>query len=197
MKCQKCSKTAAVHLTELAKDSGGKTQLVEIHLCLPHAIEAGLVAPGSEVLPQLLNTSPVMSQKKASSPAQMEDLEPTSLAPNSPDETGLVPTRSTKSADTEACPICGLSWAQFKQGGIFGCSHDYTQFEARVLPLLKRAQEGAHQHVGKVPAKMRNRGDDRQVITLRLRRDLQLAIDAENYEQAARLRDELRQIEQN
>lgn len=197
MKCQKCAKTAAVHLTELAKDSSGNTQMVEIHLCLQHAVEAGLVAPGSEVLPQLLNTSPVLSQKKPKVSPSLEDMEPTNIPPQASNETpGLVPARATKSTEPEDCPVCGLSWTQFKHGGLFGCAHDYVQFESRIGPLLKRAQEGAKEHVGKVPTKLRNHGD-RQVVTLRLRRDLQKAIDAENYEKAARLRDELRQIEQN
>ena len=51
MKCQKCAKPAVVHLTEVIADPSGGKRSVEVHLCLAHAVEAGLVAPGSEVLP--------------------------------------------------------------------------------------------------------------------------------------------------
>jgi protein arginine kinase activator len=49
--------------------------------------------------------------------------------------------------------------------------------------------------VGKVPRKKKTQETDRQVTTLRLRRELQKAIDAENYEAAARLRDQLKGLE--
>ena len=95
------------------------------------------------------------------------------------------------------CPICGMSWADFKHAGVMGCGHDYDQFAGKLLPLLKRAQEGATQHVGKVPARQKTPDTDRQVTTLRLRRELQKAVEAENYEQAAQLRDKLRTLEKN
>ena len=66
-----------------------------------------------------------------------------------------------------------------------------------VLPLVRRAHEGATEHVGKVPAKRKSAAADRQVTSLRLRRELQKAVDAENYEQAAQLRDKLRTLEEN
>ena len=53
VKCQKCSNPAVVHLTEVISDGDGVKRAVEIHLCVSHAVEAGLVAPGSEILPQI------------------------------------------------------------------------------------------------------------------------------------------------
>ena len=70
-------------------------------------------------------------------------------------------------------------------------------FAGKLLSLLKRAQEGASEHVGKVPARKKTADADRQVTTLRLRRELQKAVDAENYEAAAQLRDKLRILEEN
>ena len=51
MKCQKCSKPAMIHLTEIITDSAGHKRAVEIHLCLGHAQEAGLVAQGPRLGP--------------------------------------------------------------------------------------------------------------------------------------------------
>jgi protein arginine kinase activator len=72
-----------------------------------------------------------------------------------------------------------------------GCPHDYAHFESKILPLVKRAQEGAVQHTGKVPTKIEHTEMTREVTTTRLRRELQKAIHAERYEDAARLRDAL------
>jgi protein arginine kinase activator len=201
MKCQKCAKPAVVHLTDVVTEPTGIKQAVEIHLCLGHAVEAGLVAPGSELLPQVLTASPVISQKK--NPPVLKEEGPTSIMPLEPaaggSGGGLVVSRPDKASEAEGtgCPICGLTWSQFKHSGLMGCPHDYEQLEGKIEPLLKRAQEGAVQHVGKVPGKHRTEETERQVVSLRLRKELQKAIDAENYEQAARLRDELRELDRN
>lgn len=198
MKCQKCSKPAMVHLTEVIKDSVGTKRAVEIHLCLGHAAEAGLVAPGTELLPppsQMVLGNPF---KKSDVPAGSEGADtglPTALVPVSPTSGELaVVRRKEQAGDPGACPLCGMTWNDFKAAGLMGCAHDYQMFEGRLAALLKRAQEGAAEHVGKVPRKKKTKETDRQVASLRLRRELQKAIDAENYEQAARVRDQLRTL---
>ena len=95
------------------------------------------------------------------------------------------------------CPVCGLTWGKFRQTGLMGCPHDYEFFEGKLSPLLKRAQEGAAEHVGKVPPGKKTAETERQAALLRLRRELQKAIDVENYEEAAKLRDRLRMLEAN
>jgi len=90
-----------------------------------------------------------------------------------------------------------MNWNEFKQAGVMGCGHDYERFAGKLLPLLRRAQEGASEHIGKVPALKQAPDADRQVTTLRLRRELQKAVEAENYEAAAQLRDKLRTLERN
>jgi protein arginine kinase activator len=198
MKCQKCSKPAVVHLTEVVNDTGGVKRAVEIHLCLGHASEAGLVAPGTEYLP----TTPHMSfspHKKSDPKGAGSGADtglPTAIVPSQPASGGLTVARSKEQpADPSSCPICGLTWTSFKTTGLMGCPHDYELFEGKLSPLLKRAQEGATDHVGKVPRKKKTQETDRQVTSMRLRRELQKAIDAENYEQAARLRDQLKTLE--
>jgi protein arginine kinase activator len=84
------------------------------------------------------------------------------------------------------CPDCGLKFMEFRAWGRLGCPHDYRVFARGLLPLLSRAH-GATRHVGKV-AKRRPADSDR----LRLRTKLRDAIAREDYELAARLRDQLR-----
>ncbi|HUO10699.1 MAG TPA: UvrB/UvrC motif-containing protein [Phycisphaerae bacterium] len=197
MKCQKCSKPAVIHLTEIITDSAGAKRAVEIHLCLGHAAEAGLVAPGSEILPQGMAGMGTKKSEPIKPTSAADTGLPTAIVPAAPTSSGgLVVTREKGgSSDPSACPVCGTSWSHFKQSGLMGCSHDYELYEGKLLPLLKRAQEGSTQHVGKVPHARKTPDTDRQLATLRLRRELQKAIDAENYEQAAKYRDELRKLE--
>lgn len=194
MKCQKCAKPAQVHLTEIITDSMemGEKRAVEIHLCLNHAIEAGLVMPGPDIPPEALAMGP------GAAPA--EDPQPTTaIVPTPVESKGLVVSRdrAAKAVDPAACPHCGMNWNDFKHAGVMGCPHDYDMFAAKMVPLLKRAQEGAIDHVGKVPPRRKTRDSERQVITLRLQRELKKAVDAEDYEAAAQLRDQLRDIGQS
>jgi protein arginine kinase activator len=90
------------------------------------------------------------------------------------------------------CEICGTTWANFKQGGLLGCEADYALFEEELTPLLKRAHEGSTHHTGKVPARRRSDGAVKKRPSIgRLRRELERAVESEDYEAAARLRDEI------
>jgi protein arginine kinase activator len=198
MKCQKCSKPAVIHLTEIVNDSAGAKRAVEIHLCLGHAEEAGLVVPGSEILPQGLASGTSKKSDPMKPAAGADTGLPTAIVPATPLGGHLAVRREKGEAgDPVACPECGMNWTTFKQSGLMGCKHDYELYEMKLLPLLKRAQEGASQHVGKVPHARKTAAGDRQMTTMRLERELRKAVDAENYEQAASLRDQLRKLEQN
>ena len=186
MKCQKCNQIAAVHLTEIVTDHDGTKRPMEVHLCLAHAVEAGLVAAETEVT----------TEAGAPAPEAADAGLPTAIVPAAPAPTGLTVVRNTP-APSDCCPVCGMSWQRFRQTGLMGCPHDYEVFEGRLLPLLKRAQEGAGQHAGKVPVALRQSSPVHEVLSLRLRRELQHALDAENYEQAARLRDQLKNLKSN
>ena len=96
-----------------------------------------------------------------------------------------------------ACEHCGVNWTEFRQNGLLGCAHDYTVFERELTPLLKRAHEDQTHHVGKVPTRRGGTGVPvkRQVDLTKLRRELQKAVEAEDYERAAKLRDQIRQAE--
>lgn len=86
-----------------------------------------------------------------------------------------------------ACPICGLSFMDYRTDGRLGCPNDYGVF-ARGLPPILRKLHGATRHVGKSP----RRGAGGGATRLLLRAELRQAIAAEDYEKAARLRDRLR-----
>ena len=92
-----------------------------------------------------------------------------------------------------SCPECGITFKKFRSTGRLGCAHDYEVFRERLIPLLESIH-GEHQHIGKCP-------EQRPVVArrhqdlARLRSELKAAVKAEDYEKAARLRDEIRGLE--
>jgi protein arginine kinase activator len=92
------------------------------------------------------------------------------------------------------CDVCGMTFKEFRQQGLLGCPHDYEVFSRPLENLLQRAHEGAVQHIGKTPGKA---GSDveRHTSILRLRGELREAVTAEDYERAASLRDQIKQLE--
>ncbi len=93
-----------------------------------------------------------------------------------------------------ACPTCGTTFRDFQSKGLLGCPKDYDIFRGVLMPLIERAHEGATKHLGKVPASV-DPLIRRETGLLRLRRELEEAIEQENYERAARVRDEIRGME--
>jgi len=91
------------------------------------------------------------------------------------------------------CPTCGFRFGEFRTTGRLGCPDCYEHFRAELEPMLRRLH-GTTEHRGKLP---RRRGGaferDRRLGALR--KDLQQAVAREEYEEAARLRDELRRLE--
>lgn len=85
------------------------------------------------------------------------------------------------------CPCCGLQFMEFRAQGQLGCPHDYEVFGPGLWPMLRRSQV-ATRHVGKIPSR---RATD-PLPQLQLRAALREAVAREDYESAARLRDELR-----
>lgn len=96
--------------------------------------------------------------------------------------------------DHLVCPNCGMTFREFRSQGRLGCPHDYIAFEEELLPLLENIH-GETQHVGKFP-KRAPRASQRQYELIKLRSELRSAIDDENYESAARFRDQIRDLEQ-
>ena len=91
-----------------------------------------------------------------------------------------------------SCPTCGIKYMEFRAEGRLGCPRDYEVFRTGLQPLLQRIHR-ADRHVGKAPRHGVNAAH--QTKLLELRRQLRTAVEAEAYEEAARLRDLLRQKE--
>ena len=87
------------------------------------------------------------------------------------------------------CPECGIKYMEFKAEGRLGCPHDYEVFRVPLEPLLQRIHRSGR-HVGKSP---RHRGRTAELVELRRR--LRRAVDAEAYEEAAQIRDLIREKE--
>jgi protein arginine kinase activator len=91
------------------------------------------------------------------------------------------------------CPNCGFTYADFKKIGRFGCSECYTTFRKYLGPLLKKIH-GSLLHFGKCPVKLTKTPKDKADLSV-LRSSLQKAIENEAFEEAAKLRDQIKGLE--
>jgi len=92
-----------------------------------------------------------------------------------------------------SCPDCGMTLAEFRSKGRLGCAKDYELFKKQLKPLLLRVHN-AETHKGRTPG-LDPRQRERLERLNSLHEVLQEAIQAEAYESAARLRDEISQLE--
>jgi protein arginine kinase activator len=92
-----------------------------------------------------------------------------------------------------ACTRCGMQYSSFKETGRLGCSECYTAFQFQLRPLLRRIH-GDTRHRGKTPARG-GAGAARSRQIQRLHDDLQRAVEREDFETAASVRDEIRRLE--
>ena len=91
------------------------------------------------------------------------------------------------------CPRCGLVYSSFKETGRLGCSECYQAFQFQLRPLLRRIH-GDTRHKGRVPER------DGEGVSLsrqlqRMHDELQRAVEREEFERAAELRDRIRRVE--
>ncbi|NBX24600.1 MAG: hypothetical protein EBQ99_00875 [Planctomycetes bacterium] len=139
----------------------------EVHLCAEHAAQRGYQVPAAPVT-QLL--------------AQFAGQVPAIAAAARREPVGPV-----------RCPGCGLAFAEFRQSGVLGCPGCYEAFMPQLGAVIERAQGGAVHHVGRVPPRMEGMAD-RAAMRTRLLQELDAAVAAEQYERAARLRDQLQNL---
>ncbi len=165
MKCQKCDKPATYHITELA---AGKP--MELHLCEEHARE------------YLTQSTP----GESSAVGGMAEALAHQLAVGQAAE-------ELAELDQQSCPVCGITFYEFRNQGRLGCPFDYECFAKQLEPLILNIH-GETEHVGKVP----RRGpaeSERRTQLIRMRREMKEAVAEERYERASQLRDEIRRIE--
>ncbi len=168
MLCDVCGKNpATVHLTEIIDE-----QMNELHLCEDCARHK------SAAMEQQFGLSDLL--------AGMADFEKPSA--NKEEENVTV-----------KCPACGLTYADFKKIGRLGCGECYDTFRKYLAPLLKRIH-GSNQHIGKSPARVKTPvklSKKKAGMTLpELKEQLQRAIQQEAFEEAARLRDQIKKLTQ-
>ena len=101
--------------------------------------------------------------------------------------------REPSPADKQVCPICQITFLEFRNSGRLGCPYDYEVFRDELMPLLENIH-GETRHSGKVP-KRAPRNTQQQTTLIQLRNELKRAVAAEDYEAAARLRDKIKGIE--
>lgn len=106
------------------------------------------------------------------------------------------PVNKEEEVVTAKCPACGLTYADFKKIGRLGCGECYNAFRKYLAPLLKRIH-GSNQHIGKNPAKTKGalKLDKKKTGLPELKNQLQKAISQEAFEEAARLRDQIKEME--
>ncbi|MBL8874869.1 MAG: UvrB/UvrC motif-containing protein [Phycisphaerae bacterium] len=180
MKCESCDNEATVHDTLLREGAW-----VEVHFCEACAAKQGIAQPGASLNDLLTNfVLPQIAGEAAKRPKPAK-------------------------ARTPVCAECGFTFEQFRQAGLFGCPSCYTAFESLLLPLLERAHEGAMQHVGKVPKRITEAASGKESVNgaralaerrerlereKLLRRQLDDAVKSEQYELAAKFRDQLQRL---
>ena len=88
------------------------------------------------------------------------------------------------------CPHCGFTQADFKKAGRLGCSECYVTFAEGLEGLLKTMHKGI-KHIGKVPQSLQHSRDLSDRLK-GLQKKLDKAIEDEDFEQAAQVRDEIK-----
>ncbi len=91
------------------------------------------------------------------------------------------------------CPSCHMVYSTFKETGRLGCAECYHTFRVQLRPLLRRIH-GSTKHVGKVPTRDAARVAARREVQ-RLHEAMQRAVEQEEFEKAAELRDRIKKME--
>lgn len=96
-------------------------------------------------------------------------------------------------AQPEKCSVCGFINGNFTNTGKLGCDRCYDAFAVNMEPLLRKIH-GATMHTGKLPKRTGSRLSVKKQIE-DYRSELNTAIQREEYEKAAKLRDKIRELE--
>ncbi len=165
MLCDHCGENEAVIHLTQIVDN----EMGTFHLCEACAAEKGLEPePGMEDLP-LTDFLAQLSGGSGGEPAPAE-------------------------SEPGACDFCGLTLEDFKKSGRLGCPHCYVTFDGHLRSLFRRLH-GANQHVGKVYLPPDPKEAERTETLSRLRQKLDAAVEREEFERAAQLRDQIRGLE--
>jgi protein arginine kinase activator len=167
MECDSChERDAVVHLTQIVNE-----QVTTLHLCERCAAEKGVESTGSVAAKSEIGSFLAAMTKGLTDPA-------------------LVPA----SGEKHACPRCGATLQDFREGGRLGCADCWRAFEVPLRDLLRRLH-GSTVHMGERYAWQSGEDRDPARRAADLKEQLRLAVETENFELAAELRDRLRVTE--
>ncbi|MCL2004822.1 MAG: UvrB/UvrC motif-containing protein [Planctomycetaceae bacterium] len=168
MKCQKCNKEATFHISELM---GSEPK--ELHLCEEHARE-------------YLNQSAIQGKMAGNLNAMLSQGLPQKISLNKA-------AKELQELDQQTCSICGISFHDLRSQGCLGCPHDYEFFGKQIDAFILNIH-GVYEHTGKVPVRKSGNSQERMLL-IKFRRDLDDAVQYEDYERASKLRDKINSLE--
>ncbi|MFD1363498.1 UvrB/UvrC motif-containing protein [Lentibacillus salinarum] len=167
MECQECHKRpATLHFTQVI--NGDKT---EVYVCEACAKEKGYMSYPEEgyslhhLLSGLFNST--FENAKAAQGQQTTELQ---------------------------CPQCAMTLSEFKRIGKFGCPTCYETFSDHLDPVFRRVHSGNTTHHGKIPARIGGNMRIKKEVDA-YREELQRLIKREAFEEAARVRDKIKELE--
>jgi protein arginine kinase activator len=110
---------------------------------------------------------------------------------------GLSPSEENEEpgVSNRECPVCGIKFVEFRNSGRLGCPHDYQEFREELTPLLENIH-GETKHSGKSPRRL-PQSKQTQSELVQLRKQLMQAVNREAYEEAAKIRDRIRKLEES
>lgn len=167
MKCDFCDSKATVFLTQLVEG-----QMKKVCLCDNCAKERGVTDPTGFSLADLLLGG----------------------IPGGPGTAATGQATQTQTGSSKRCPSCGFTLDDLRRVRRFGCAECYKTFRDDLTPMLKGLHKGTS-HAGKVPEGLMAIQFRHQRLE-ELRSRLDQAITSENYEEAAGIRDEIRNLDE-
>ncbi len=168
MQCQACkTNTATIHLTEI-----NDGQRHEMHLCEACAQQQGLAVKNQIPLNELLSTLLAVQAQHHPASGGSEDM----------------------MVEDAECPHCQMTLKRFRKELLLGCPGDYEVFDKALRPIIAKSQAGNTAHRGKIPSRVPD-DSKKQIDLLALRKQLDAAVKAEDYETAAKLRDEIKRLQ--
>ena len=188
MICQSCNQNlATVHLTEIVQKTKQET-----HLCEECAKQKGVTYTSQfsvkDFLSGLTKKPEGAGDEESASPEPADAADAAAGAQPNPKKAA-----APGAAESLApCPSCGISFSEFRQSGRLGCHQDYDHFRVGLTSLLEKIH-GKTQHTGRVPSRVGERIErERQLAAYQ--NQLRDAIESENYERAADLRDRIESL---
>ncbi len=179
--CDDCKvREANVHLTHVGEE-GAET----FHLCEDCARERGVPIPDGDTI--LKGLEALVGAVGAASGGGVK----VTVKPKEGSGGGQ-PAAEAAAEEDIVCRNCGMSFSEFRSGGRLGCAECYDSFEERIDRILVQIH-GTNGHKGKRYGRSSARRGGRAGLE-RLRRELDAAVRAEQFEQAAVIRDEIRSL---